>query len=114
MSSADNFSKLFGPRWTECRALSGSKLFDTLVVFLKEVFEKIDFEKNQQTAKSVKKYPIDKESITVHVFLICLEYQVENGCDVPVVMSKSMLYKLQSCSEFLQDPKMVHTTVKPV
>ena len=50
MSSADNLSKQFRPRsgLTKCRARSGSKLFDTLMVFLKEFFEKIDFEKNQQ------------------------------------------------------------------
>ena len=29
----------------KCRACSGSKPFDTLMVFLKEFFEKIDFEK---------------------------------------------------------------------
>ena len=29
----------------------GSKLFDTLMVFLKEFFEKVDFESNQQTTK---------------------------------------------------------------
>ena len=42
MSSADNFFKQFGPRSgpTKCRAWSGSKLFDTLVVFLKEFFKK--------------------------------------------------------------------------
>ena len=40
--SADNFCKQFGPRSgpTECRALSVSNLFDTLMVFLKEFFEK--------------------------------------------------------------------------
>ena len=31
--------------------MSGSKLFDTLIVFLKEFFEKVDFEKSQQTTK---------------------------------------------------------------
>ena len=54
MSSADNLGKHFGPRSgpTKCQALSGSKLFDTLMVFLKEFFKKVDFEKkNQQTTK---------------------------------------------------------------
>ena len=37
--NADNLCKQFGPR-------SGSKLFDTLVVFLKEFSKKVDFEKN--------------------------------------------------------------------
>ena len=53
-SSADNFCKQFGPRsgLTESWAWSGSKLVDTLIVFLKEFFElKVDFEKNQRTTK---------------------------------------------------------------
>ena len=44
----------FGPRSgpTKRRAWSGSKLFDSLMVFLKEFFEKDDFEKkNQQTTE---------------------------------------------------------------
>ena len=36
------------------------KLFDTLMVFLKEFFEKFDLEKNQQTQKSVLNYPVGK------------------------------------------------------
>ena len=59
VSSADNFFKQFRTRSgrTECRAWSGSKLFDTLMVFLKEFFEKVDFEKNQQTTKKHEKLP---------------------------------------------------------
>ena len=47
MLSADKLCKQFGPRPgpTECRSCSGSKLFDTLIVFLKEFFEKVNFEK---------------------------------------------------------------------
>ena len=50
VSSADNFCKQFLPR---------SSLFDTKMVFLKEFFEKVDFEKNQQTTKKKKheKFP---------------------------------------------------------
>ena len=33
----------------------------TLMVFLEEFFEKADFEKNQQTTKSMKYYPVGKE-----------------------------------------------------
>ena len=42
VSSADNFCKEFGPRSvpTKRRVGPGFKLFDTLVVFLKEFFEK--------------------------------------------------------------------------
>ena len=47
VSSSDNFCKQFGSRSgpTKCRAWSGSKLFDTLMVFLKDFFENGDFEK---------------------------------------------------------------------
>ena len=56
MSSADNFCKQYGPRsgQTKCRACSGSKLFDTQMVFLKEFFEKDDFEKISRRQKSIK------------------------------------------------------------
>ena len=56
---ANNFCKQFGPRSgpTECGAWSGSNLFDAQMVFLKEFFEKADFEKNQQTAKKREKLP---------------------------------------------------------
>ena len=52
LSSADNFCKQFGPRSgpTECQSWSGFNMFDTLIVFLKEFLEKINFEKCQQTA----------------------------------------------------------------
>ena len=45
--SADNLRKQFGPRSdpTKCWARSGSKLFDTLVVFLKEFFERVEIDK---------------------------------------------------------------------
>ena len=57
VSSADNLYKQFGPRSgpTKCQAWSGSKLFDALIVFLKEFFEKVDFEKNHQTTKKREK-----------------------------------------------------------
>ena len=59
MSFADNFCKQFGPRLgpTQCRAWSGSKLFDTLIAFQKEFFEKLGFEKNQLTTKKHAKLP---------------------------------------------------------
>ena len=66
MLPADNFCKKFGPRSgaTQCRAWSGSKLFDILMVFLKEFFETVDFEKKQQTTKKgMKNYPGGKELI---------------------------------------------------
>ena len=42
--SAYNLCKQFEP--TKCRAWSVSNLFDTVVVFLKEFFEKVYFQKN--------------------------------------------------------------------
>ena len=46
LSSTDNLCKQFGPRSgpTEYCSLFGSKLFDTLIVFLKDFFEKVNFE----------------------------------------------------------------------
>ena len=38
--------------------ITGSKLFDLLMVFLKEFFQKLNFEKNQQKAKNMKNYPV--------------------------------------------------------
>ena len=53
LSSADNLCKQFGLRseWTECHSWSGSKPFDTLIVLLKECFEKDNFEKSRQATK---------------------------------------------------------------
>ena len=53
VSSADFLCTQLRPRsgQTFCRTLSESKLFDTLMKFLKEFFEDINFEKNQQTTK---------------------------------------------------------------
>ena len=67
MSSADNLCKQFGPRSgaTKCRAWSGSKLFDTLMVFLKEFFEKVAFEKSQQTTKKHAKLLNSKTNVLI-------------------------------------------------
>ena len=63
MSSADHLYKQFGSRsgQTKCRALSGSKMFDTLMVYLKEFFEKVDLEKISKQQKSMQNYPVGKE-----------------------------------------------------
>ena len=63
MSSVDNLCKQFAPRSgpTNHQARSGSKLFDTLMVFLKEFSEKVKFEKNLQTTKSMQHYPAGNE-----------------------------------------------------
>ena len=40
-----------------CRAWSGSKLLDTLIVLLNEFFENVNFERNQQKTKKNAKVP---------------------------------------------------------
>ena len=64
MSSADNICKQFETRSgpTKCRAWSGSNPFDTQMVFLKEFFKNVDFEKNQQTTKKHEKFPMELKS----------------------------------------------------
>ena len=63
VSSADNLGKQLGPRSgpTNRRACSGSKLFDILMVFLKEFFQKVNFKK-----KSVddKKHDITQKAMS--------------------------------------------------
>ena len=48
---------------------SGSKLFDTLKVFLKEVFENVCFDKKCQTTKSVQNGPEGKGLTIKYGFL---------------------------------------------
>ena len=48
------------------QAWSGSKLFDTLMVFLKEFFKKVDFEKDKQMTKNMKKIPRGAKSLAIH------------------------------------------------
>ena len=59
LSSADSLYKQFGPRSgpTERRSRSRSKPFDTLIVFLKEVFEKAYFEKVSSRQQKHEKLP---------------------------------------------------------
>ena len=56
MLSTDNFCKQFGPR--SGLAESGSKLFDTLIVFLKELFEKVYFFVQKKTQQTSQKHEI--------------------------------------------------------
>ena len=53
VSSMDNLCKQFGPRsgMTKCPALSVSKLYNTLMVFLKETFENGYFEERKSAVK---------------------------------------------------------------
>ena len=68
VSSADNLCKQFWSRSgsTKCRAWSGSRLFDTLMVFLKEFFEKVDVEKNSRRQK------VCKITQNNRIFLTCI------------------------------------------
>ena len=58
MLSADNLCKQFGPRSGPTNV--GPDLdqnYLTLMVFLKYFFDKVDFEKNQQTTKKHENFP---------------------------------------------------------
>ena len=59
LSSADNLCKQIEPRPgpTKHQAWSGSNLFDAHMVLRKKFLEKVDYEKNQQTTKSMKSFP---------------------------------------------------------
>ena len=52
-NTAYDLCEQYGPRSgpTECRSLSGANPLDTLIVVLKEYFEKVNLEKCQQTVK---------------------------------------------------------------
>ena len=66
--SADNLYKQFGHKsiLTERSSQSGSKPFDTLIVFLKEFFEEVNFEKKSAyDCKSMKNYPACTELMTL-------------------------------------------------
>ena len=56
--SADNLCKQVCPRSGPINI--DSKLFDTLMVTLEEYSEKVDFEKNHQTTKSMQNYPVGR------------------------------------------------------
>ena len=59
VTSANNLCKQFRPRsgQTKRRARSESKLFDTLMIFLKEFFKKLDFEQKKLETKNHEKLP---------------------------------------------------------
>ena len=63
LSFADNLCKHFGSRSgpTKSRAWSGSKLFDTLMVFLKDFSKKLKKKKIHRWQKSMENYPTCKE-----------------------------------------------------
>ena len=121
--SADNLCKQFGPRSgpTKCRAWSESKLFDTLMVFLKEFFKIIDFEKNQQTTQKHEKLPsMQKGNMAYHLRHQCLEQgSVEFPLSVYIwarrmepVLNTSDLHTLLSWQPLLVDYSVLLETMK--
>ena len=83
MSPADNLCKQFGPRSgpTKCQAWSGSKLFDILRVFLKDVFEKCNWWKNNSEKTNMQHFSAGKDlkgCIFISVYLIELYVLQEN------------------------------------
>ena len=71
VSSAGNLGKLFGSRSgaTKCLVSSGSKLFDTLMVFLKYFFKKVDFEKKMNRRKNACKIILNRLSFVIFTLL---------------------------------------------
>ena len=64
LSSVDNLCKQFGSSSgsLKCPSSSRSRQFDTLILFLKEFFEKVDFEKKSAEDREKKQnYPVGKE-----------------------------------------------------
>ena len=61
----------FGPRPDP----SGSKPFDTLIVFLKEIFEKVNFDKSADDNKRMKNYP---DTLQSNLLIIILHLQSSN------------------------------------
>ena len=55
VSSAHNLCKQIGPT-DQDRQIWIQSVFDTLMVFLKEFFKQVDFEKNQQTTNKHEKF----------------------------------------------------------
>ena len=82
--SADYLYKQFGPRSgpTFCRSWSWSKQFVTLIVFLKEYFEKVNFEKSQQTTTRALKLP---NMLRIQVLSV-LKWEKFNLNKIPVLI----------------------------
>ena len=80
MSSTDNRCKQFVPRSGLNVRPDMDQNYLTLVVFLKELFEKVDFEKNQQTTNSMKKLPrmqkVKLEYRWAHLLALRLIYSI--------------------------------------
>ena len=71
--SADKLWEQIGPRWCpkEYQARSGSNLFDTQMVFLKDFFEKLIW-KNQQTRRWIMKNCPGCKELTIYFIIVPL------------------------------------------
>ena len=84
MLYAYNICKQFGPRSgpTKCHARSKSKLFDTLIVFLKDYFKKMILKKSADD-KNMKNYPVGNELNTLAYCKGPTEIQKHNSMIYP-------------------------------
>ena len=89
-SSADTFCKQFGPRSepTERQSRSGSKPFDTLIVFLNFLLKKFVLKKSQQTTTNA-------PNITQHAKSLCFCVAVDRTikdetCHLLITFANSM------------------------
>ena len=53
-------------------------MFDTLMILLKEFFEKVDFEKNQQTTKNIQNEPVGERVLHYSYSKTCLKRPLKN------------------------------------
>ena len=79
--SPDKLCKQFRSRSgpTKHQILSASKLFATLMVILKEFFEKVYFEKIQQTTKNFEKFP--SRTFEIFVLIVCMQQSLKKSSD---------------------------------
>ena len=103
MPSAEHLCKQFRPRsgLTECQAKSGSKLFDTLIVFLKEFFKKVNFENIKSAyCKNRIKFPACKKFVGFSIHLNTIKiykffnYGILFFCWIWFFMSQSIIFQL--------------------
>ena len=83
-----------------CLQMSGSKLLDTLIVFLNEFFEKVASENNQQTTKKQEKFPRGQRNKYVIVQTVCVVENFKSWLEVinnyPRPRSEQSVFKISS------------------
>ena len=99
LSSAGNFCKKFGPRSgpTKCWSWSGSKLFDTVIAFLKEFFEKVN-------RRQLITYPcvdcLHQDSRVLSKF-VCLRSSIRS-----FITSLTCKHRTENLIDWLQSPNL--------